>query len=228
MPKPSEKSTETTENQQVTANIGDIADTMFSLEPTPDVSPETDAAGPDADAAGPGAVDRQGNAFDPAVHKVGPDGKPKLTKRGYLCRKPGRKPGTTADTTPTPSGPSVGANAPVEADYRLSARVLVGSLVGMHVMAISDEFAVDNAEREQLESAFENYLRAKGISDIPPGVALALVMSSYYGSRIRRPKTQSKLVGIAKWFARLRAKFEWKKTPEPLKPSQKQETQNND
>ena len=53
--------------------------------------------------------------------------------------------------------------------------------------------------------SFEAYFKAKGITDLSPGWALAIALVAYAGPRFRQPKTVSTLQKIGGFFQRVGA-----------------------
>ena len=64
---------------------------------------------------------------------------------------------------------------------------------------------VDNSiglnEAETMTKAWRDYYAAKGIRDIPPGVALTIALAAYTLPRAMMPQTQSRLQRLKNWFA---------------------------
>lgn len=143
--------------------------------------------------------------FDPAIHSIGEDGKPRLNKDGTYRKKRGPKVGgsTIGSAAPTPS-PSVSA--------RTAAVVTVQSLLTICVAIGGDEWrpikddtlGVD--EHRSLIEAWEAYYVTSGVTNIPPWVIVVVSMGTYAGQRFAMPKTQTRLGILWGW---VKGKFGW-------------------
>jgi hypothetical protein len=127
----------------------------------------------------------QAEVFNPAIHAVDKDGKPKMTLLGKFRRKrvvshvakglPGAKPiGVVNGSLGTNEGQRKMA-AKVATDGTFSLGMLLGGASAKPI--IDHKIGVD--EHQQMFFAWDNYLAAKNINDIPPGVALAIGLSGY-------------------------------------------------
>lgn len=171
--------------------------------------------------------DRDGNPFDPAIHATNADGTPKLTANGKLRKRPGRKSGDSVGvSSKSRLGGIPGASAPVTSaegithEQRAQARAAgvsaANALITLGVALGGDEWqpivnheqGID--ERAQLENAFGAYFEAKGLRDIPPGVALTIAVGAYALPRFTRPKTQKRVSTLKEklfvWIAKRRAR----------------------
>lgn len=170
--------------------------------------------------------DRQGLAFDPAIHKVNSAGEPTTTKLNKLIRKPGRKPGSGkvgqstlskgGDNASTQNSGQAAARAIAAAATVDSIGTLGGMLGGEEWMFLTDK---DNGvdERQRGIEAFESYYTAKGIDDIPPGVIVLAWVVSYATPRIMGgPQTRSKLGRARDWIASKIFKRRAQKEPGPI------------
>lgn len=179
-----------------------------------------------------------GLTFDPAVHQVKKDGSPVLSSKGNCVRKRGTgRVSRTGVVTPRGgtsarvSSPkqSVVGGAPVgtrsTGDQPQQAAVIAArtagvaaanALISLGVGLGGEEWSPRSdkkqglEERDMLESAFGDYFVAKGMEDIPPGIALIIGIGCYALPRFTMPKTQtrlSKLKGkLASWWVRRRDK----------------------
>lgn len=168
--------------------------------------------------------DKNGFAFDPDIHKTKLDGTPKLTKGNQLWLKsgkrinnsksfikrgaaqPGAQPGSETDA------PGPGTEA---AHYEASGRVMAETIFSLGQMFFGPEWAPQQVagqidERGQMSTAWAEYFRAKGLSDIPPGMAIAIAMGSYTLPRLAMPTTKSRFTRLGAWF-----KNRKKKKPAP-------------
>jgi hypothetical protein len=62
-------------------------------------------------------------------------------------------------------------------------------------------------DAEFLNKAYTDYFQAKGVTDIPPGVALTAALMCYVAPRFRLPETQSRTKKFALWISEKWAKF---------------------
>lgn len=173
-------------------------------------------------------TDSAGVIFNPEIHAVDADGKPKLTKAGRFAKRRGRKPGADKPSRESyikrPGGssvsPKVSPGELTEADIQKARQMGVGMAnmlfaAGRALGGEEWEPRVDAAtgvnERLHVESAFADYFVATGKTDIPPGMALALAIGAYALPRLTAgPKTQSRLKAIgakiAGWWHSRKAK----------------------
>jgi hypothetical protein len=138
-----------------------------------------DAARSAEDAALRDATPRSpsGEIFDPSLH-VSPDS---INKRTGLFR---RKKGA-----PKPEGNLNSGNvnqlncqqlATIKQQTENAGVVLSGLFFGVGCMFLSSDFAPKNAEEKKaVHDSIVNYLASSGISDIPPGMALAITLCGY-------------------------------------------------
>jgi hypothetical protein len=153
-----------------------------------------------------GARDRQGREFDPALHEVDEKGQPRLNRDGFLAGKPGR-PGkfkkehekragqAPADPQAAPAQP--GQPDLAEIQRRNTARISAAVFIRFGVGFFGDEWLPMKRdgldEQEDLTNSFDEYYKSKGVSDLPPGWALALGLLGYAAVRLHLPKTQTRM-----------------------------------
>lgn len=58
-------------------------------------------------------------------------------------------------------------------------------------------------EEENITNAYREYLDSKDIKDIPPGIALCVVLGAYLIRIIRAEKSKTKLDRLKEWFKNL-------------------------
>jgi len=150
--------------------------------------------------------DRQGLAFDPAIHKTNSAGEPTLTKLNKLIRKPGRKPGQKNSTvskgsTNTSTQDSSQASRAIAAAATVDSIGTLGGMIGGEEWLFVTDKAQGLDERQRGVEAWEQYYTAKGIDDIPPGVLVLAWVVSYAAPRIMGgPQTRSKLTRAKDWL----------------------------
>lgn len=174
--------------------------------------------------------DRDGNPFDPAVHKTNKDGEPTLSPKGLLIKKPGRKPGQST-TKPVgsvvgghgkPADPTIAAAAEKEGKARLAGAGMANMFIATSVMVMGEEWApkqgevkigdtiVPVDEKAQLEQVFGDWCVATDQGDLPPGLALAAGLLIYSAPRFNQPQTKARTQGwwqsVKKWIANRKLK----------------------
>ena len=162
-----------------------------------------------------GITNVHGERFDKAIHRADKNGDPLLTKTGRFRLKPGRKAGVDySDAGPklnNPFQPSAEIDAPeIDPSLSFAAQTAAEMYIQTGVILFGPEWLpeTERMERETLVSAFEQYFIAKGVIDIPPGVALAIALFGYAAPRFHMPETQSRVQIAWIW---LRSKFKRKK-----------------
>ena len=155
--------------------------------------------------------DAQGMSFDPEIHVTDSDGAPKLTLKGKLRRRPGRKANTAnVGGKVSPGGISHDPNG-LTPQQKLQARqsgdAAAGALIMLGVALGGDEWqprkddTIGLDERAALSGAFGDYFEAKEMTDIPPGVALTIVVSAYALPRFTMPQTKTRVQRFKEWAA---------------------------
>lgn len=72
---------------------------------------------------------------------------------------------------------------------------------GLMTMAVGPEWQPESPdERTAVVKPLAIYMESKGVSDIPPGVLLAIVITGYAAKRVRHPNTSAKIVLLWKWI----------------------------
>lgn len=158
-----------------------------------------------------GPVDKYDRSFNPDFHAINPDGSPKLTKKGALKIKPGRSNSIIGERGVKSQGPLI----PDVKKYEGTAKLTADTLEQISVVFGGEKFRMKNEEKISVAGAFENYYAAKDISDIPPGVALTLVLGGYYMSRIDFDSLKKKNRGF---LAKMKAKIFGRKEGENAQP----------
>lgn len=99
----------------------------------------------------------------------------------------------------------------VPADYKLMAEATFDLTTGVAATALGPEWSPKSEdERSMVTVPLAVYMKYKGMQDIPPGMALALVCTAYAAPRLREPSTAGKLRIFWAWskeqVRRLRSK----------------------
>ena len=190
----------------VCANLDAISADIAESSPTPNEAAIAAEAAKTAEAVARHAHlrDVDGNTFDPAIHVTDSDGEPKLSGKGKLRKRPGRKAGVTAKRHS--SKKAAEDNTALNRQHaRMSGAAAANSLIMLGVVVGGDEWNprkdVETGldEREVLQCAFGDYFELKNLQDIPPGVALATAVIAYVTPRLAMPKTQTRLQRCKEW-----------------------------
>lgn len=146
--------------------------------------------------------------FDPEIHES-VNGQPVLTPTGRFKKKKGAN--SRRLHIPESENDEQKRAKMVAAQRLMAATVVVDSFINTGVMVFGQEWLPETqkildpttqkelgvlSERETLITTTEQYMAAKGINDIPPGVCLALVVSAYCLKRTQKPETQKRLIAI--------------------------------
>lgn len=130
-------------------------------------------------------------------------------------KKPRGRPRKDAtDKTPVDKGASpgfVGGATQRDIDPGVAQRVELAKQVVALVeqsgcMIAGDAAKMPDTERSALGANFDNYMKAKNINDIPPGVLLAMGLGMYYGRVLNTPDQNQIPIG-AKLIFWLKQKF---------------------
>ncbi len=163
--------------------------------------------------------DEKGNPFDPARHRRDENGNPVLRKDGTFARIPGRgspnfkgneqKSFVADEPEPEPQAPSI-------SEYRVAAEMVVSTMeTGVYMLAggISNDEGY-KARRGAAVEAWERYLEIKGVSDLPPGLAVAVATGGLIIPEIAKSKQarrqigglrgwlERRALGVRQWFRR--------------------------
>ncbi len=177
----------------------------------PDVQPHAIAQA-EAERVASADKDKDGQAFNAAIHAVNADGSPRKTVSGRWALKRGNKgkPGATAQpASAVKSGVVVpGATPQTSAKEQESRAAGVGAanmlmalavgLGGMEWQPRADPQTGMN-EKAMLESAFAEYFASKQWADLPPGLALTAAICMYALPRFAMPQTRSRFQKFKEW-----------------------------
>lgn len=167
---------------------------------------EAEAAAAASTSAPASAVDRNGRGFDPNLHETDGNGAAVLNKDRTLRLKRGRgaerarlRPEDGPSTIKTPAMASLEPTA-TKTGHLIAEQIFgVGRMLGGEEWApqLNPELGLD--ERAQMRDAWATYCEHKEIRDIPPGMALSMVMLAYISPRLFMPKTKSRLQVAKEW-----------------------------
>lgn len=149
------------------------------------------------------SVDNYGRRFDPSLHVVDDEGKPKLTKKGRLYVQRGKSPSKIKKDKAPSTQPD---------NYHACAQVVCGTIFGFGQLVAGDDGIPSKDQADFMIQSYERYFESQDIEDIPPGLAVFLSTTAYVLplSFKALAKKESKLFKAKEWVKR---KFE-KKDPE--------------
>lgn len=144
--------------------------------------------------------DKDGNAFDPEIHETDENGNPKKNYRGLLKmrrgakkKKPQPEPGASFVNAEKAPGAEPGESQPAISESYAAAFTVVEMTDGAAIAFIAPEMGASDPEKKFLTDCWAKYLDSKGVSDIPPGVALCMGLLTVYGGKLRHEKPRSKV-----------------------------------
>lgn len=174
-------------------------------------------------------VDTQGRKFNAEIHRTNEAGQPILTKTGKLSVRRGRKPGSPQATLNVPkqkTAEDVAKEVECAKAGELVAELIIAAGTGIYgsewkPAKIND---TDHDERDYLRSAWSGYFVAKGWSDFPPEISVAVATGIYMLPRFGMPKTRAKtgrmfgwvrdrLMGLKNWRDKIRGRRNLQQKP---------------
>lgn len=88
-----------------------------------------------------------------------------------------------------------------ETDYGALANIFFDTGVGVTTMFFGPEWQPRSPEEKSMVTApLAVYLKSKGMTDLPPGVILSIVILAYSAPRLQAPSTKQKLQGGWIWL----------------------------
>lgn len=167
-------------------------------------------------------TDKAGNTFNPDIHATNEDGSPRLTESGNFAKKRGRKSGSTNSggstlgATKSQIDPATIQKQQIVAKQQAAGKAAAGSLIMLGMVIGGDEWRplvneqMGLNEQANLEQAFADYFTARGLDDIPAGVALSIAVSAYVLPRFTMPKTRTRTATlwtkVKMWWANRKLK----------------------
>lgn len=207
--------------------LSDIASTLAST--MPDVQPHAVAARRADMENNSGQTDIVGTVFDPEIHAVDNDGNPKKTLLGKFAskRKRDKKDGEQPRKTANPgnvAGSRLGTGTPkvdekaqalqqahIAGQSAAGATIMLGMTLGGEEWKPLVHPETGLNEFDTMSKAYGDYFAAKGMTDIPPGVALTIALFGYILPRFFMPKTQTRVQKVKLWIAAKWIKWRAKK-----------------
>lgn len=143
-------------------------------------------------------VDDFGTPFNPEIHTGSKlkNGRWRERKKSTVAT-PRKKASANATTQTSPQDIKRAEN---EAQCRAAGVVAAGAMFMLCRGIFGEEWTPTNDEIEMQNQNWGNYFVAKGISDIPPGLALCMGIAAYAAPRFTKPKTQAKLDAVKTWL----------------------------
>jgi len=151
-----------------------------------------------------GQVDADGTPFDPEVHATSPDGTPSQTSKGRWRKRRGRQGRRSQlhDTAVDRQREAQRQQIQAAATYTVDSIGMLGQIIGGQEWQFLYDPQTGLDERAQGIEAWRRYYEARGITDIPPGAAIALWGVSYVAIRMTRPQTQTRMQRAWSWIKR--------------------------
>jgi hypothetical protein len=182
-----------------------------------------------------GTTDIDGINFDPSIHVSDANGNPVKTAAGRYRNKSGRKPGVNSNTQKPASQLNIGGKTTQEPDIA-DGTILAGKAAACMIFQAGcliggDEWQpvidpnIGRNEPQEMEAAFISYFKAKGITDFPPGVVLALTIFAYAAPRFVQPKTKTRLQMIGLWIKSKIPRRKMRPENSPEMPKEKEAVQ---
>lgn len=150
-------------------------------------------------------VDDFGTPFDPEKHTGSKlkNGRWRERKKSTVAAP--RKKAAANETSQL--SPQDIKRAENEAQCRAAGVVAAGAMFMLCRGVMGEEWTPTADEVEMQNANWGNYFVAKGINDIPPGVALFMGICAYAAPRFTKPKTQAKLSSAREWLVLRIAKW---------------------
>lgn len=165
-------------------------------------------------------LDDRGNPFDPFTHKADENGKPLKNKKGlyyskYIGRGGAQKKASSHGTSetnetpvyekPSPSFEGVEGGAPVNNSDTIQKEQAIDEATGVALLAVptfdglmqtlfTGDVALTAEEMARINPFAANYIRSKGLKDVPPLAALALIVIATYAPKFAKPTVKERCV----------------------------------
>jgi hypothetical protein len=124
-----------------------------------------------------GPKDSEGTVFDPRIHYLDENGKPKKTPTGKFRK---RRKGTAPDTVLSEgSEPS-----PVPIDPKASAELLVNVAESVAVSTLGPKWKAEPGERSAILASLETYFQTEGAPSVPPSWMVLITVGMYALPRV--------------------------------------------
>ncbi|MGH8678164.1 MAG: hypothetical protein ACREUQ_07430 [Burkholderiales bacterium] len=135
------------------------------------------------------------------------DGTPRAKPSGFHYRKAGVEAidPTSIRPNPNPRKVTQAITPPqvVAVNYDAMGKIAASAWFGGGTMILGKEWEPnDQTEANAVASAFSDYFKSKGITNIDPGWGLVIVLGSYTATRVHRPTIRQRISGAWQWMKR--------------------------
>lgn len=131
-----------------------------------------------------GPTDSEGTVFNPRIHYLDENGKPKKTATGKFRKRRKDSP------MPTETSQTQAAGLP---DPKQSAELVISVGESVAVASLGELWTMKEPEKAFLGASLERYFAASGTPDVPPGWLLIAAIGLYALPRIMHPETQARI-----------------------------------
>lgn len=138
-------------------------------------------------------TDRLGRQFDPTIHSVGADGKPRLTSAGNLRVRRGLG-GNAGQSQPSNGDDGAGLSPEV----RMAGVAAASTFFMITSMLGGEDWKPTKEEREAITTCSAQTLDYYGLQQVHPLVSLAGVMMVYAQPRLTKSETRGALARL--WY----------------------------
>jgi hypothetical protein len=204
----------------------------------------TDTAAEGGATAASVELDALGVPWNPEIHATSATtGKGVRTAKGAWRKRKGIKgsasyinDGAPKTDTKEPDQAEV-ARATAEQQSRMAGAMVAQTMIYISIGIGGDEFAPKDIripggnvynEKDMLSQVWGDYFAAKGVVDIPPGIALLGGLSMYYLPRLREPKVRERGGKFVRWIkeksSRVFLWWKYRKGGRPTEEPQKRQT----
>ncbi len=159
-------------------------------------------------------TDSRGVEFDPALHVADDNGRPKRNKKGYFYSKNIGRGGAARleEDDDEPKVTFAGLTDPAgegtpDAKAQGLAEMFVPLLDGAMQNVFTEGVALTETDKKQIMPIAAGYIKAKGMTDVPPGVALTLALVGIYAPKFTKPTVKER---CALLYMKLSAMFKKK------------------
>ncbi|AUR89579.1 coil containing protein [Vibrio phage 1.125.O._10N.286.49.F5] len=184
-------------------NFSESVETVETVETVEDSAPSEIPRHLLWDESGNERADADGNTFDLSLHSVDDNGHPKLTAKGKLRKKRGRKGASTLSSS-TASNKVAQVAISEKAKFQAVGAGAANALICLGLAIGGEDFApirnADMDEKSNLEKAFADWAETQEVEDIPPNLALTIVVGSYLFPRLVMPRQVTKFQMLKQWL----------------------------
>ena len=158
---------------------------------------ESQTASVESDPVSVGYAAPTTEAFNPDIHESDDKGNPRLTKDGRFRKKRGQKSnknrnnqGDSVNEANTGAGET---NTSQPIDYKVTAVFFTTIVFSTMETAFGKAWKPSEAEQGNINYCATRFCEANDITDLPPGIALALAFGMYALPRLNDPETKERM-----------------------------------